>query len=197
MSTRNRKSSLARDTRIDPCSDEARLVWILLAAGSSTRFGGSRSKLLERLGSERVIDMTIRSLRAAVPGAAIILVSSPEMRDAVGLPDQSWIAGGARRHRGLQFEPGQAGGEPVAQRLDGSSDRLDALAIARIGHAFAATRHMAVTEFRDHDQGLGLGAAADRKGTGNRPPFGGHFKSYVRDWRQIGLTLCAALSAAA
>jgi 2-C-methyl-D-erythritol 4-phosphate cytidylyltransferase len=71
-------------------------VAILLAAGASTRFGGARSKLLEPLGGGRVIDVTLANLRAALPEAELLLVSTPEFRDeaALGIP---WIAGGARR----------------------------------------------------------------------------------------------------
>jgi 2-C-methyl-D-erythritol 4-phosphate cytidylyltransferase len=71
-------------------------IAILLAAGASTRFGGGRSKLLEPLGAERVIDVTLANLRAALPAADLLLVSTPEFRDeaALGIP---WTAGGARR----------------------------------------------------------------------------------------------------
>lgn len=74
----------------------ASAVWILLAAGSSVRYGAGRSKLLEPLGPGRVIDRTILSLTMALPGAPILLVSSPELRDAIGWQG-AWTAGGRRR----------------------------------------------------------------------------------------------------
>lgn len=73
-----------------------RCTWLLLAAGQSRRFGSPQSKLLSPLGSRRVIDVTLASLRTALPGARILLVSTPELRDAIGY-DGDWTAGGERR----------------------------------------------------------------------------------------------------
>ncbi|HBW46759.1 TPA: hypothetical protein DEF17_02355 [bacterium] len=69
---------------------------ILLSAGLSKRYGGSRSKLLEPLGKRRVIDITINSLKHACPSGEIYLVSTPEFRKESAL-DLRWIEGGARR----------------------------------------------------------------------------------------------------
>lgn len=71
-------------------------VWILLAAGFSTRYGGRRSKLLEPLGSGRVLDVTLASLKSALPQAPILLVSTPDLRDAIGWSGP-WTEGGKRR----------------------------------------------------------------------------------------------------
>ncbi len=80
-------------------------AWILLAAGSSTRFGAGGNKLLEPLGDGRVIDRTIASLRHALPEAPIILVSRPELRDVLDWTGP-WTEGGRRRQdsaaRGLE-----------------------------------------------------------------------------------------------
>ncbi|MEK8022989.1 MAG: IspD/TarI family cytidylyltransferase [Candidatus Hydrogenedentota bacterium] len=89
-----------RPSRPDPMTT-ARASWILLAAGSSTRFGRTgenpaRSKLLESLGADRVIDVTLRALKNALPGARIILVSTPELRDEIGM-ECAWVNGGQRR----------------------------------------------------------------------------------------------------
>ncbi len=46
-------------------------------------------------------------------------------------------------------------------------------AIACIGHAFSAAPHIAIREFRNHDGGLRLGAAADRKRAKDRPALDG------------------------
>ena len=83
------------------------------------------------------------------------------------------IAGGARRHRGLQGAAIQPGSELRPHGIDLRHDALDAFAIARIGHAFAAAACLAVAQFGDHDHGLGLATAADGEGTRNRPAFGG------------------------
>jgi 2-C-methyl-D-erythritol 4-phosphate cytidylyltransferase len=74
----------------------ASAAWVLLAAGSSTRFGGGRSKLLETLGSSRVIDVTLASMEAALPGAPVLLVSGAEFRDVLGL-GVAWTEGGRLR----------------------------------------------------------------------------------------------------
>lgn len=71
-------------------------AWILLAAGSSVRYGAGRSKLLEPLGPGRVIDRTLVSLEAALPAAPILLVSTPELRDVLGW-NGPWAQGGRRR----------------------------------------------------------------------------------------------------
>lgn len=76
--------------------EPASAAWILLAAGSSIRYGAGRSKLLEPLGSGRVIDRTILSLSTALPGAPIILVSASDLRDAIGW-NGAWTPGGRRR----------------------------------------------------------------------------------------------------
>lgn len=75
---------------------EKSIAWVLLAAGSSTRFGGSRSKLFEEIDGNRVIDLTVRSLRAALPGARLILVSDEAFRRDSGYTGE-WTRGGALR----------------------------------------------------------------------------------------------------
>ncbi len=73
-----------------------RVAVLLLAAGSSSRFGSGRSKLFEPLAGARVIDVTARCLREAFPGAGFFLVSRPEFRDEARL-EMAWVEGGARR----------------------------------------------------------------------------------------------------
>ena len=68
----------------------------------------------------------------------------------------------------------RTGGFGRILRRDLGEHRIDALAIARIGHAFAASSMAAVTEFDGNHHGLGLGAAADRERAGNRPALGLH-----------------------
>lgn len=71
-------------------------AWILLAAGSSTRYGADRNKLLEPLGDGRVIDQTLAAIAASLPDSPVILVSAPELRDEIGWTGP-WTAGGRRR----------------------------------------------------------------------------------------------------
>jgi len=68
---------------------------VLLAAGSSSRFGGGTSKLFATINGTRLIDLTIQSLKDAL-NAPIILVSTPEFYEESGLK-LPWVAGGARR----------------------------------------------------------------------------------------------------
>ena len=79
------------------------------------------------------------------------------------------VARRARRHRVLQRLAIEAARDVGGLRLDRGDDALDGLAIARIGHAFAAAAMAAVGQLGDHDDRLGLGAAADREGAGDRP----------------------------
>lgn len=66
--------------------------WLLLAAGSSSRFG--RNKLLEKIGDRRLIDLTIGALmKTNIP---ITLISPPKLRDTITWTGD-WAAGGARR----------------------------------------------------------------------------------------------------
>lgn len=74
----------------------SRCAWLLLAAGQSRRFGAPQSKLLSPLGERRVIDVTLASLESALPGARILLVSTPGLRDTIGYRGD-WAEGGARR----------------------------------------------------------------------------------------------------
>ena len=71
------------------------------------------------------------------------------------------IARRARRHRGLQALAINAVRDRPGHGLDRGRHALDRLAVARIGHAFAAAAMTTVVELGDHDHGLGLGAAAD------------------------------------
>ena len=79
------------------------------------------------------------------------------------------VAGGARRQRRLQTGAVEPGFEARPQRLDRRRHTLHGFAITRIGHAFAPAPCLAIAQFGDHDHGLGLRAAADGEGTGDRP----------------------------
>ncbi len=79
------------------------------------------------------------------------------------------VARRARRHGGLQALAIKPAGNVRGHRLDRRRHALDRLAVARIGHALAPAAMGAVGEFRDHDDGFGLGAAADGKRAGDRP----------------------------
>ena len=96
-------------------------------------------------------------------------------RQAFGLEVQQGaiqrVAGGAGRHRGLQGVPVQAFGQRFLHRLEGRQRRLRGLAIAGIGHAFAAPGMAAMADLGHDGNGLGLGAPADREGTRDRPAF--------------------------
>jgi len=81
------------------------------------------------------------------------------------------VTGSARSDGALQGQPVAAALDKLALPFDRGDHTLDAFAIARIGHTFAAATVLALDEFRDDDSGFGLGAAADRKGARNRPAF--------------------------
>ena len=84
------------------------------------------------------------------------------------------IARRAGRHGLLQRHAVEAERQLVADRAERRHHARDGLAIARIGHAFAAAPVAAVVQLDDDHLGLGLGAAADREGAGDRPAFGAH-----------------------
>lgn len=98
-------------------SSRLRPVWILLAAGRSSRFGGARSKLLEPIDGRRLIDVTIESLYRALPGAPVVLVSTPDFRDEIG-HSGPWTEGGARRQDSAARGVAAAGEADVAMIHD-------------------------------------------------------------------------------
>ena len=85
------------------------------------------------------------------------------------------VARGARRHRLLQGAAIEAAcdlaGHAPRSRL---GDAINGLAIAGIGHAFAAAAVVPVAELGDYDRSLRLGAPADREAAGDRPMFDAH-----------------------
>ena len=82
------------------------------------------------------------------------------------------VARGAGGHRLLQRRAVEAEGQPVGDGAERGHHACDGLAVARVGHAFAAAAVAAVAQLGDHHLRLGLGAAADREGAGDRPAFG-------------------------
>src|SRR5262249_39374325 len=79
------------------------------------------------------------------------------------------IARRARRHGRLQPLAIETAGYLRAHCLDGGRYPRDRLAVARVGHAFAAAVMGAVGELGDDHDGLGLGAAADGEWWGDGP----------------------------
>jgi 2-C-methyl-D-erythritol 4-phosphate cytidylyltransferase len=87
------------------------LAVIIPAAGSSSRFGGPRNKLLETLGGEAVIARTVRAFLARADVAQVILPTSLDQLHTI-LPSDGRIrfcgGGESRAHsvlRGLQEVP--------------------------------------------------------------------------------------------
>ena len=79
------------------------------------------------------------------------------------------VAGGAGRHRGLQGGAVEAARDLRRHGGDRGRDCVQGLAVAGVGDAFAAPAVAAVGQLRHHHGSLGLGAAADREGAGDRP----------------------------
>ena len=99
---------------------------------------GRDDRLQQRADAGELGDAAVRSrLRVEIPERAV-----------------ERVAGRARRHRALQFAPVEPGDDRcrciALERLD---DAVDALAVARIGHAFAAPAHVAVVDLGDDDLG--------------------------------------------
>lgn len=81
-----------------PPTDDSDAVWtIVVAAGSSTRFG--RPKLLESLGSARVVDHAVADAVAASDGV-VVVTSSSEISD--GLLVDAVVPGGATRSESVR-----------------------------------------------------------------------------------------------
>src|SRR5262249_41376770 len=95
------------------------------------------------------------------------------------------VARRARRHGRLQGLAIETAGDVRAHRLDRRRHALDRLTVARVGHAFAPPAVGSVREFRHHDHPLGLGAAADGEGAGDRPALDTHGKGEGVHWRRI------------
>src|SRR5262245_15393023 len=72
----------------------------------------------------------------------------------------------------LQLGATHARLEPRAQRLDGVNGAGNGLAIARVGHAFAASDMLALADLDEDDIGRRLAAPRDGEAAGDRPAFG-------------------------
>ena len=139
------------------------------------RLGGRRRHYLRRPQRDRIGRHAGLGLRPSqqVPGPP---------RAAFGLEVHEGaiqrVAGGPWRHCGLQG----AAVEPARDRLDHRFERpqarLGRLAIARVGHAFAAPGMAAMADLRHDGDGLRFGAAADRKAAGDRPALDSHAKCW-------------------
>ena len=96
------------------------------------------------------------------------------------------VPGSPRGHGGLQGRSVQSFGQRLLHRHKGGQRRFRGLAVTGVGHAFAAPGPPAMGDFGHDGDRFGLGAAADREGTGDRPAFdsggklsgfaGSHFK---------------------
>src|SRR5580698_3309973 len=74
------------------------LAVILPAAGSSTRFGGGRHKVLEQLGGRRVIERSIEAFRSRSEVKQIVIAASQEVSAVLsGLAGLTICAGGSNR----------------------------------------------------------------------------------------------------
>lgn len=79
----------------------ARVGLVCVAAGRGRRFGGD--KLGQLLGGRPVLEVSLRALVAACPGAPLVIVVAPERvaewRERLGpeLPDARWVPGGELR----------------------------------------------------------------------------------------------------
>jgi 2-C-methyl-D-erythritol 4-phosphate cytidylyltransferase len=91
------------------------LAVIIPAAGSSTRFGGPRNKLLEPLGGEAVIARTVRTFLARADVACVVLPTALDDRAALLPRDERVVlcgGGASRAHsvlNGLRAAPASAG----------------------------------------------------------------------------------------
>ena len=88
--------------------------------------------------------------------------------------EQGAVHGIARRpmrHGGLQGVAAEPRGKCAGHGLNRRQRRLRRLAIAGIGHTFAAAGVAAAADLGHHHHRLGLGAAADGETAGDRPGF--------------------------
>lgn len=84
---------------------------VLTAAGASSRFGGSASKVLEDLGGKPVLRHALDTFRAAIPGLAVVITAraADVERVRAWAGDAQVVAGGATRqasvHAGVRALP--------------------------------------------------------------------------------------------
>ncbi|KGJ66362.1 hypothetical protein BJA5080_02981 [Bradyrhizobium diazoefficiens SEMIA 5080] len=108
------------------------------------------------------------------------------------------VAGGARRHGGLQRLPGDTACHGRLHGLDGGQGCLGGLAIAGIGHAFAAAGEAVLAHFGHNGHGLGLGAPADGETAGDgkaldsRPKCRNFAGSHFELWRNLNLLVTSS-----
>src|SRR3569623_629757 len=75
----------------------------------------------------------------------------------------------ARWHSRIQFVACES--RPLADRIYRIDGGFRRLAIARVGHAFAASRHAAAADLGNDDDSFSLAAAADGEAARDRPAF--------------------------
>jgi len=82
------------------------------------------------------------------------------------------VARGSRRHCVEQSGAVDTAGDPLTHGLDRAMHAVHGLAIALVGNAFTATAMSILADRAGDDLGLGLGAARNGEGAGDRKTFG-------------------------
>src|SRR6516165_549801 len=96
-------------------------------------------------------------------------------------------------HRHLQTAAIEAALELRTHRIDLCQDAVDAFAVSGVGNRFTAAKVLAVTQFRNYDDGLGLAAAADVERACDRPVLNGRSedkgRAHSRNPRDLSATV--------
>lgn len=115
-------------------TDLPRIAVVIAAAGSSRRFGSD--KLSEMLGGRTVLECSIASLRAAIPGAPVVVVVAPDRvtRWRAALNACEVIAGGPRRQDSVRLgiEKAAASGAEIVAVHDGARPLVHPADVVRV-----------------------------------------------------------------
>ncbi|MGY4596768.1 hypothetical protein ACVWXL_004514 [Bradyrhizobium sp. GM22.5] len=166
-----------------------------MSSGRSRRLGGRRRHGLGRVQRDRVGRGALARRRAVeqAPGP-----QSGRLGFQIDQGTIQGIAGRPGRHGGLQGLTGETAGHGVLHGLDGGKGRLRRLAIAGIGHAFAAAGQALPADLGHNGDGLGLGApadgetACDGKALDSRGEGRNFAGSHFELWRNLNLLVTSS-----
>ena len=126
-------------------SKSQRIVTVVVAAGSGSRFGGDMPKQFRLLAGRPLLMHTVQAFERALPGQEIVLVLSPDTRDlwlslcdSYGCRSPRIVAGGKTRWESVKNAVSTVTDADIILVHDGARPLVDADTIHRVVDTAAA-----------------------------------------------------------